>query len=167
MKKIYLSFMFSFTILMSCNSQQEKIQSDIREYIVENSTKNGSFYFDKFSDLYIVSPKDENKIPKGDENSSEDALNYLNLSCGSEFRLAINGCTPKELKFIIDNDYKLRKLGTGGRKFIMICFFEFEDKYINVEEKAVCAVLDSVYNVSKIYEIKDVKEIRNIIDNKE
>lgn len=166
MKKIYLLFMFSFITLMSCKSQQERIQSDIQEYIIENSIKKGKFHFDKFSDLYIVSPKDESKIPKGDKGNSEDALNYLNLSCGSDLRLTMNGCTPKDLIFIIDNDYKLRKLDTGGKKFIMICFFEFEDKYINKEKNAVCAVLDSVYNVSGIYEIKEVNKIRDIIDNK-
>lgn len=147
---------------MSCQSSEKKAQQNVKKHLIEKIDGKGKLFFNKFSKLYILSPKDRSNIPKGGEDSYE-MLSWMNLH-SSALRLAISGCTPEVFRYIIDNDIKFNKLKTGGNNFAMICFFDFEDRFMNVNETGACVVLDSIYNVSDIYLIEDIKSIKYMIE---
>ena len=164
MKRSFLVTLIAMIMLVSCQKQDNLAQQNVKKHLIEKIDGKGKFSFEKFSKLYIISPKDKSNIPKADENSQYEMLEWMNLF-SSGLRLSLKGCCQESLKYIIDNDAKFNKFKTGGNKFAMICFFNFEDKFKNVTDMGVCAVLDSVYNVSQVYSIEDVKSIRNMIEN--
>ena len=162
MKRNYLLLMLALIMFISCQNQEKTAQRNVKEYLVEKMGEKYQLQADKFSKLYIISPKVEGNIPKANPEDSEELLAWVNLR-SSKLRLLIHGCTPEVFSYIVDNDKKLNKFNTGGKEYAMLCFLKCKDKYMNEEEVGFCAVLDSVYNVSEMYKIHDINKIRAIM----
>ena len=165
----YLSIMlFIVASLVSCNNKEKKAKENIKTYLIENSRNGTKITFNQFSKLYILSPKDNSKIPSPDITASEkeSAYDFGNLFSiySSGLALSLGGCTPKILQRIIDNDKKFNEWNTGGDEFIMICFFTGKDKFLEEYDLGVCIRLDSMLNVSKLYRIKNNAEIKRMIE---
>lgn len=155
-----------FLSLMSCVSDNDTVaQKKIKQYLLENKNEGDNIKVEEFSKLYIIDPKDESNMPKPEKNSVEDGVNELILRSGG-LLLALEGCSSKALKQIIENDRKFEKWKTGGKGYVIICFFSITDKYLNETKSGLCFRLDSALNVYKSYQLSNVEEISNILKNK-
>lgn len=164
MKRNYLLMMFALIMFTSCQNQEKTAQRNIKEFLIEKTGEKYQLQADKFSKLYIISPKVEENIPKPDPHSSEELSAKMKL-LSSKLMLSLHGCSPESFKYIVENDRKFNELNTGGVEYAMLCFLKVKDKYMNEEKVSLCAVLDSVYNVSRLYEVKNVDEILNMMKN--
>lgn len=166
-KLIYMFISLLIISFLSCENKEKIAQENIKQYLIDNIREGTKVEFNKFSDLYILNPKDNSKIPSPDtsdyEKESAHDFGELFSLYASGLSLALEGCTPPILQGIIDNDKKFREWGTGGDEFIMICFFTGTDKYLNNFDLGVCARLDSPLNVYRIYGIKEDRAIYNMI----
>lgn len=164
MKRSYLLMMVALIMFASCQNQEKTAQRNIKEFLIEETGEEYQLQMDKFSKLYIISPKVEENIPKPDPHNSEELYAHMKLF-SSRFMLTLHGCSPESFKWIVENDRKFNEFNTGGKEYAMLCFFKAKDKYMNEEKVSLCAVLDSVYNVSRLYEVKNVDEILNMMKN--
>ena len=167
---IYAIFLaLGISYLASCNIKNNRniAQNNIEDYLNKNAKEGVKFKIESCSDLYIIKPKDESNMPKPNlngNNSDSDRINELKLRSAGLY-LALGGCSPETLEQIIINDKKFREWNTGGKEFVMICFFTGKDKYLNETKDGLCFRLDSVLNVYKLYNLKNEKEIYNMILN--
>lgn len=160
----YSIIILGISLLTACNSNNNDIaKSNIKKYLNSNLAKGASIEFDYFSDLYIIEPKDESNMPKPDGEG--DIYNELKIR-GTGLYLALGGCSPKILQHIIDNDKKFKEWKTGGKEFVMICFFTGKDKYLNKNKGGLCFRLDSTLNVYKPYTLTDEEKIYQMIIEK-
>lgn len=161
---ITIIFIISLVLCLSCTSNnEEKIaRKNIKEYLNQNLQEGSILKIEKFSDLYIIQPKDESNMPKPKQGDIGDELELRSAG----LLLAIEGCTPKVLKLIIKNDKKFKEWETGGKEFVMICFFSGKDKYLNEVKGGLCLRLDSTLNIYKPYSIKDENQIYDMINEK-
>lgn len=161
----FFMFIISLTICLSCISNNEKdiARKNIEEYLHKNTQEGAELKFEKFSDLYIIDPKDESNMPMAED--AKDFAQEFNLRAAG-FYLAVNGCTPKILDLIISNDKKFKEWKTGGKEFVMICFFSGKDKYLNEIKGGLCFRLDSTLNVYKPYKLVKQQEIYDMINKK-
>lgn len=161
---ITIIFIISLALCYSCisNNEEEAARKNIKEYLNKNLQEGASLEIGKFSDLYIITPKDESNMPRPKQG---DLGNELALR-GAGLSLALGGCTPKTLELIIKNDKKFKEWETGGKEFVMICFFTGKDKYLNEIKGGLCFRLDSTLNVYKPYILKDENKIYDIINEK-
>lgn len=157
-------FIISLTLCISCISNNEKdiAKKNIEEYLNNNLQEGSSLKVEKFSDLYIIQPKDESNMPKPGKG---DLGNELTLR-GAGLNLALGGCTQKTLEQIIKNDKKFKEWETGGKEFVMICFFSAKDKYLNEVKGGLCFRLDSALNIYKPYKLKGESQIYDMINEK-
>lgn len=161
---ITIIFIISLVLCFSCTSNNEEniAKENIKEYLNKNLQEGSSLKVEKFSDLYIIQPKDESNMPKPGKG---DLGNELTLR-GAGLNLALGGCTQKTLEQIIKNDKKFKEWETGGKEFVMICFFSAKDKYLNEVKGRLCFRLDSALNIYKPYKLKGESQIYDMINEK-
>ena len=161
---ITIIFIISLVLCFSCTSNNEENieKENIKEYLNKNLQEGSSLKVEKFSDLYIIQPKDESNMPKPGKG---DLGNELTLR-GAGLNLALGGCTQKTLEQIIKNDKKFKEWETGGKEFVMICFFSAKDKYLNEVKGGLCFRLDSALNIYKPYKLKGESQIYDMINEK-
>lgn len=167
---ITIIFIISLVLCFSCTSNNEETiaKENIKEYHNKNLQEGSSLEVEKFSDLYIIAPKDEKNMPKPNyngENAVSDGVNELKLRSAGLY-LALGGCCPETLKQIIINDKKFKEWKTGGKEFVMICFFSGKDKYLNEVKGGLCLRLDSTLNIYETYKLKEEQTIYDMINEK-
>lgn len=69
-------FIISLTLCISCISNNEKdiAKKNIEEYLNNNLQEGSSLKIEKFSDLYIIQPKDESNMPKPEKGDLGNEL---------------------------------------------------------------------------------------------
>lgn len=153
-------------VLISCNHNNRQSQiakANIEKYLKENLNEGATLTMDKFSPLYIIEPKNTSNMPKPVAGDSADFANELKLHMPA-LSLVLGGCSPHTLEDIITNDKKFQEWKTGGKEFVMICFFTGKDKYLNEYKGGLCFILDSVMQVYKPYRLKDEAKIYDMIE---
>ena len=99
----------------------------LSEFLNRELVGKGSIVGYKHSDLYILRPLDETKLPKVDTVNNEDEMiafikrmrNGFNSYQGISFGLSINGCDYNAIKSVIANDEEYRKYQTGAKEHML------------------------------------------------
>ncbi len=164
MKKLLTIILLCVTMLpfYSCSGDEQTAQDNIKHFLITNAKEGTELTFNEFSNLYIIFPKDEKNLPERDTVNFSNFGDFLELNMAG-VRLAVEGCTPKVLESIIDNDRKFNEWKTGGKEFVMVTFFSSKDEFLNESDLGLCVRLDSLLNVKKIYMLKDENKIREMI----
>jgi len=165
--KLYSILLILILFLNSCNFQEEKAKRAIKKYTKELFKE---YKYDmkpvRFSKLYIIEPKDNEKVPKFTTSDiGENLMQYMELN-GTALFLSLKKCDVELMNSIIENDKKFEKWGTGGKRFVMVCFFEGKDDQGIDGHFGTIFKIDSVLQIEKMYFIDDEQEIFNKISLK-
>lgn len=139
----------------------------LSEFLNRELVGKGSIVGYKHSDLYILRPLDETKLPKVDTVNNEDEMiafikrmrNGFNSYQGISFGLSINGCDYNAIKSVIANDEEYRKYQTGAKEYLMITYVTGRDVEGLVEiEKGVCLRFNQCLDIIEVYGIEKESE---------
>lgn len=114
------------------------------------------------SDLFILRPLDETKIPKIDTIDKEDEMvaflkatdKAFNSYQGVSLGLSLGGCDYDVINNVIANDKEYRKYETGAKEYFMITYVTSCDiEGLETIEKGVCFRFSQDINITDVYNI--------------
>lgn len=161
-KKYKILFIFVFSCLISsCNKDKNTqiVQQNIKQYIEENldlSKVKISKY--KFSNLYILTPLETDKLPNdttSSDGSFESVYNKFDKASGI-LNLSISGCTRSSIEDIVENDKLYRKWKTGAKEYLMVSFLTLKNQQgPESSEVGLAFRFSKELNITKVYNVKE------------
>ena len=146
-------------MLLGCSNNETIAQDNIEKHLLQNIKKDAIITSKEYSKLYIITPDNRDNIPDADTSKIvEEFGSYFSLYT-IPLDLVLSGCSLETFENIIKNDDKFREWKTGGEEYVMLGFFEIEDKFLDKENIGLCFRLDSTLNIYKPYQIKDTEAV--------
>lgn len=163
MKKTLLLILLSLAFI-ACNSLDKEAEKAIQKYMDKNIDAEVRCKSEFYSKLFIIDPKNDDKLPKIEGDDIGDKFIAYMALYGAGVDLAISGCTPSTMKKIIKNDDYFRKWNTGGNEYVMIGFFKVTNILGEESRGGLCFKLDSTLTVTRAYTIEDKEEIFCLVE---
>lgn len=158
-----MSCVFALLSLAACDNRDvREAQQNVRNYFEEELSSNSeklSIEKCMYSDLYILTPYDENKVVKPiepDRNDEEKTLEYMLDLFDSAVILSVNGCSRGIIEAIIKNDANYRKWKTGAKEYVMISYAKVKHAHSeDIEEFGLCFRLSRDLNIINVYPVTE------------